>query len=257
MARYHQWLATAGLLLGCLALTATPSGAQFQLGGAVGTQPTYEGSKDYRIVGFPLIAPGGTGLSDRVSFGGIDDIRIRALSLGGFDFGPVVGYRFGRDESDAARLAGLGTVDGGIVLGGYAAYGIGPLSAFAAYNHQVMGDGTGGVLRFGLDAKSEFAGFGLKGTIGATWASEDYMDSYFSVTASQAASSHLAKYDASAGIKDIYMGIGADLPIADRLKLVLSARYSQLVGEAGASPIVEAKDQYFAGAGLTYTFGGL
>lgn len=130
------------------------------VGGFAGFAPAYEGSDEYRFVGYPLIIPKYYGDSydplaaPRVTFKGIDDIRISALRFGAVDMGPVVGYKFGRDEDDADLLSGLGDIDGGINVGGFAAIRFSPFYVDAAYVKQVTGDDdVGHTIRLGPDGK--------------------------------------------------------------------------------------------------------
>ncbi|WP_439543624.1 MipA/OmpV family protein [Hyphomicrobium sp.] len=230
----------------------------WQVGGFVFVAPKYEGAKEYEVRGAPFIAP--TGLDNgtsRVQFRGPDDLRFRVLEFSGFEAGPLVGWRFDRDDNDAARLRGLGDVDGGVVAGGYVAYRGGPVTPFVSYHHQVSGDDTGGLIRFGAEARAPLAsGIFVLATLGASYADDEYMDAYFSVTPGQSAASvaGLAVYDAEAGIKDVYFGLTTDVPLSDVWTLKLSGRYSRLVGDASDSPIVEDENQFFGGLGLSYRF---
>lgn len=227
---------------------------EWQGGGIVIVAPRYEGSRSYRVIGLPIVAPAGFG-EGRVEVKGSDDVRLRVLSLNGLELGAVTGWRFGRDEDDGSRLRGLGDIDGGLAIGGYAAYRLGVVSAFAAYSHQATGDDTGGLLRFGLESRLPMTGrMTLTALAGATWASDDYMRAYFSVTPAQAARSGLASYSATAGIKDVHVGVSAEIPLADLWTLRLIGRYARLVGDAADSPIVERQDQFTGGVGLTYRF---
>lgn len=230
--------------------------SEWRIGGMVLVAPKYEGSKDYRVIGVPMVAPAlGLGEAGRVSFKGTDDIRLKLLDGSGFELGPVVGWRFGREEDDADRLRGLGDVDGGFAAGAYGAFRHGGWSASIAYSHQVSGDETGGLLRLGLERRAELSPWlVLTGSVGATWTSEDYMDAFFSVTAAQALRSGLARYDADAGFKDVSVGLVADVALSDRWALKLSGRYAQLIGDAPDSPIVESEGQFYGGLGLTYRF---
>ncbi len=247
-----------------LALAPQPAAAQsnvvdwlpkdWQVGAFVLTAPRYEGSNRYIVTGIPIIAAAGTG-DGIVQVKGPDDVRVRAFSAQGFELGPLAGWRFGRDEEESPRLQGLGDVDGGLVVGGYAAYRFGLAAAFVSYHHQVTGDDTGGIVRFGLEAKSQVQPWlTLNGTVGSTWASNDYMNAFFSVTPEQSARSGLTSFDAEAGIKDVFVGVGADFALDQRWTLKLMGRYTQLLGDAADSPSVERDSQLFGGVGLTYRF---
>lgn len=227
-----------------------------QVGGAAVVTPKYEGSKDYEVRGFPIIAPAGDGSDGgRVQFRGLDDVRFRVIDLYGFEAGPLGGYRFGRDEHDADRLQGLGDVDGGLVAGAYAAYDFGGFKPFVSYHHQVTGDDAGGVLRAGAEVRLPVANnVTLLAIGGATYANSDYMDAYFTVSPAQSAASGLAAFDASSGIKDVYLSLGTDIPLTDVWSLKAGARYSHLLGDAADSPIVETEHQFSGVLGLTYRF---
>jgi MipA family protein len=237
---------------------ASAQSLDLQVGGAATVGPKYEGSKEYEVRGFPIIAPAGTpGAEDSgfVQFRGIDDIRFRALHSNGFEFGPLAGYRFGRDEDDADRLTGLGDVDGGVVVGAYAAYDFGFLKPFLSYHHQVTGDDSGGLIRFGAEKRWMIAnGAALTAVAGASYASDDYMVAYFSVTPAQSAASGLAAFDADAGIKDVYIGLGADIPLTEVWSLKLGTKYTHLLGDTRESPIVETEHQFTGMVGVTYRF---
>lgn len=251
-------LAAAALPV-ALPTPAVAQGFTFEVGGLVATAPKYEGSKTYEAIGAPLIFPSDAGpLSPRdglFQFKGLDDVRIRLLNQSGFEAGPVLGYRFGRDQNDDARLRGTGDIDGGLVVGAYAGYRIGTLFPFVSYNQQVTGDDTGALIRLGLESKQLInPSLLVSATVGATWANADYVDHFFSVTAVQSARSGLARYDAEAGFKDVYLSVGADYALDSKWTLKLMGKYSHLLGDVADSPIVETEHQFFAGVGLTYKF---
>lgn len=228
-----------------------------EAGGLVAVMPRFEGSKSYVVRGLPFAYPtfGGPDGDSSFQIRGLDDVRYRLLKLNGFEVGPLAGWRFGRKDDDAAHLNGLGDVDGGLIVGAYAAYRMGALMPYVSYHHQVTGDDTGGVLRFGLEAKQRFSPWlELTANGGATWASSQYMDSFFGVTLAQSAASGLTAFDASSGIKDAFISLTADIRIDDQWGVKVFGRYSRLVGDAADSPITETENQFLAGAAVTYRF---
>lgn len=260
-------LTFAGFLAGASAAQAGGGGGpdglfdrEWSVGGMVLVSPRYEGSKDYRVIGFPMIFPSGLNTGDGyVQFRGPDDLRLRLFNLHGFEAGPLIGWRFGRDEDDGDRLRGLGDVEGGFVAGAYAAVTLGMIKPFISYHHQLSGDDTGGLVRLGVEAKVPVAPrVQVRATLGTSIADKDYMAAYFSVTPTQSLASlaGLPVYDAGAGIKDVFFGLNAEVPINRDWTLRLSGRYTHLVGDAADSPIVETESQFSGGIGLTYRFGG-
>ncbi len=228
-----------------------------EVGGLGAVMPAYEGSKKYVVRGFPFAYPtfGGPDGDSNFQIRGIDDVRYRLIRLNGFEAGPLAGWRFGRQQDDADHLRGLGDVDGGLVVGAYAGYRIGQLMPYVSYHHQVTGDETGGILRFGVEAKQRFNPWlEVTANAGATWASSQYMDSFFGVTAVQSANSGLAPFDASSGIKDAFISLTGSIRIDDQWGVKVFGRYSRLVGDAASSPITETENQFMAGAAVTYRF---
>lgn len=251
-------LTTSALALSALGLAASAQAEPFdlQVGGAAVVKPKYEGSKDYEVTGFPMIAPAGNGEEGMVQFRGLDDVRFRLFNPNGFEAGVLGGYRFGRDEDDADRLEGLGDVDGGLVVGGYAAYNLGFLKPFISYHHQVTGE-NGALMRVGAETKIPLTGgISITAVAGATYANDDHMAAYFSVTPEQAAASAagLGVYEADAGFKDIYLSLGTNIPLSADWSLKIAGQYSHLIGDAADSPIVETSDQFTGLLGLTYRF---
>jgi outer membrane scaffolding protein for murein synthesis (MipA/OmpV family) len=260
LVRAHFWRSvcvTTCALIGAGAASAqtTPDlfGDRWQVGGFVYMSPSYEGGKSYEVVGFPFAAPAGFGEDGAVQVKALDDIRFRLIRTGAFEFGPLAGYRFGRDESDAPRLVGMGDIDGGFVVGAFATYRTGPFAASISYHHQAAGDDTGGLIRFGLEHTQRLAP-ALKITtgVGTNYASDDYMTQFFGVSVAQAGL--LPVYNASAGFKDVYAGVTASLDLNDRWTLMLIGRYSRLIGDAADSPVIETENQFYGGLGLSYKF---
>lgn len=250
-------IAFAATLLLIPANSASSEPLSLQAGGAAVITPKYEGSKDYEVRGFPILAPATSGEDGFVQFRGVDDIRFRVLRYQGFEAGPLAGYRFGRDEDDADRLDGLGDVDGDFVIGAYAAYNLGAFKPFVSYHHGVGGDDTGGLLRFGAESRFPLApGVMLTAIAGTTYASSDYNDAYFSISEAQSFNSAagLGDYEADAGVKDVYISLGTDIPLTEVWSLKLAGRYAHLLGDAADSPIVETESQFTGLVGLTYRF---
>jgi outer membrane protein len=92
-------------------------------------------------------------------------------------------------------------------------------------------------------------------SLGTTWASDDYMESFFGIDSGQSAASGLKEYNADAGIKDVNIGLAAGYSITPRWRVGGKLGYKRLVGDAADSPIVDDEDQFFAGITLSYHIG--
>jgi MipA family protein len=252
-------ISTVSALLVALPLAASADELRLKAGGAMLVTPKYEGSKDYEVRGFPIVAPDWSDDEKPgiIQFYGPDEVRARLLSFNGFEAGPVVGYRFGRDEDDADRLDGLGDVDDGLLVGAYAAYDFNGVKPFVSFGQQVTGDSDGALTRFGIETRVPVAyTTGVRAIVGASYADDDYMQDYFGITAAQAAASTagLTQYEASAGIKDVFLDLSTNVPLTDQWSMMLNGRYSHLTGDATDSPIVETESQFTSVLGFTYRF---
>jgi outer membrane scaffolding protein for murein synthesis (MipA/OmpV family) len=243
----------AGVAL-LMALAAGPAAAEgdrdlfgdrWQVGGFVYVSPTFEGSRSYETIAFPFILPASVGSDGFLQIKGVDDIRLRLFQANGFEFGPLAGYRFGRDADDVSHVPGLDDVDGGLVLGAFAAYRTGPLAFSVSYHHQVTGDDTGGLVRFAVEHTSRLSPtIKLVTSAGTNYATEQYMTAFFSTP----------QFTADAGFKDVFVGATATIDLSDRWSLLLMGRYAHLIGDAADSPIVETESQFYAGVALSYKF---
>jgi outer membrane protein len=266
-ARAHA--AGAGLIAAAL-LCAPPASAMPEsvtLGGAAIIKPKYEGSNEHEVIPIPIIIPkfaetpeddsAVTQVRKRVNFRGLDDIRIRALGGERLQVGAVTGYITKRDQDDGDLLRGLGDIDGGLVLGAYSAFSLGAFMFDAAILEKVTGDDAGPEYRFGVETTrqvSERVKLGVR--FGTTLASEDYMQTYFGVTPAQSRRSRagLPVYSPDAGVKDVFVQLGASVDLSDRWLLKAGARYGRLLGEAADSPVIQTEDQVSGTIGLGYRF---
>lgn len=223
--------------------------------------PSYEGSNEFSIAAIPIAFPVFKPETDdraRVKFGGLDNVRVSVFRRGGFDIGPIVGYSFGRDEDLSDNLTGLGNVDGGLVLGGFSSFTFGQAFVEAGLSAQVTGGSDNGFIAdIGAGYTMEvLPRVSLTGRVGTQYASQDYMDRYFSVSAAQADASTQGyrAFVASSGIKNISATLSLNFDASERLSLRASTGYSRLIGDAADSPISEADNQFSGGAGFIFKF---
>ncbi len=264
------------LMAGVTAAVVSPSpaaaepeaGRSVTLGAAAIVKPKYEGSDEHEYIPIPIIIPRLSESPDedpsafksfrkRVSFRGLDDIRIRVLGGERLQFGAVTGYITDRDQNDGDQLRGWGNVEGGLVLGAYSGFSMGAFEFDAAILEKVTGDESGFEMRFGVETTRQLTErTTVVARLGTTLASEEYMQTYFGVTASQAARSRagVPVYTPDAGIKDVYFELGGTVDLTDRWLLKAGGRYGRLLGDAADSPVVEAENQLSGVLGLGYRF---
>lgn len=224
------------------------------LGVLIGTEPDYEGSDSYDFVALPLV---------NVTYA--DTLFLRTNTLGAtfspienLSFGPLLSYAFGRDEDDNDDLEGLGDVDPALLVGGFVGYEISRFELSVEVLRAVTGDHDGTVIEPSLSYGHEVtSALSLEVEVGATWASDDYMETFFGIDAGQAANSRLRRFDAEAGFKDINLSLGANYMLSESWALLGEVGYARLLGDAADSPLVDdvgSKDQFHIMTGVSYSF---
>jgi MipA family protein len=238
------------------------AGMNFTLGVGAGAAPDYEGSDEYEFV--PLWNLRVANLYHPKTFVQVIGPRLRS------NFLPSDHWRLGlsgqfikeRDDVENAQVDALEKVDPSAMLGAIAGYD------FLADPQQDL------VLE--VDARQDVAndnGFlatvrGVYGSrlterwrfdasVGSTWASEDYMSSYFGIDAGDAARSGLDQFSADEGFKDVSFGGALTYRLFERWSVSGLASYTRLLGDAADSPLVEDvgnENQFFAGALVNYRF---
>jgi outer membrane scaffolding protein for murein synthesis (MipA/OmpV family) len=248
---------------------ADPEGGRsVTLGGAAIVKPKYEGSDEFETIPIPIIIPkfsetveeNGSAITEvrkRVNFRGLDEIRIRVLGGERFHAGAVTGYITKRDQDDGPLLRGLGDIDGGLVAGAYTEFTLGAFQFDAAILEKVTGDDSGPEFRFGVETTQRITErTRIVARVGTTFASDDYMQTYFGVTPAQSRDSKagLAAYTPDAGIKDVFFEIGGTMDLSERWLLKAGGRYGRLLGDAADSPVVATENQFSGVLGLGYRF---
>ncbi len=232
-----------------------PRGWSVTLGAGALVSPKYEGAKDSRVRPLPFLdIRYGNSFSASVQ----DGIRFNLADSEQFRFGPVVKYRFGREEGDARQLRGTGDRDGTPEIGFYLNWQPVRWLEAGIETRQGVGIGHGGFLvdldvsfkhRFG---NSVFFSIGPR----TTYASEDFMRYEFGITADQARRSGYRRYEPEAGFKDYGIKSSLRWQITPNWSTVALGSVSKLIGDAADSPIVKAgrTTQFTAGFFVGYTF---
>lgn len=259
-------------LVGVVALSALSSAALAQppdqepdgedwevgLGAMAQIEPDYEGSDDYEFVALPFLM---------VNYR--DLVFLEGLTLGANAFtwqgprpedklqvGPLVRYEFGRDDSDDLR--GMGDVDDAVELGAFISYGSGPWSTGFTVFRDVSDshDGLTAELSAGhmLSLGPKLM---LSSEISATWADDNYMETFFGVTAAQSARSGMRQYQAESGFNDVGISFDLNYDLTDNWGLTGQVGYKRLLGDAADSPLVEDRgsaNQFTAALYVSYEF---
>lgn len=198
-------------------------------------QPKYEGSDEFELVPFPMVSATIGRLT--ISPGGLD---VDVLEANGFKVLVKGGYDMagGREEDDSPHLKGLGDIDAGAAVGTKVSYETGPVELYASVDKTIGGsEGLLGVV--GANVSHHFNGFILSGGASATFADENYMQTYFGVTAVQSARSGLRQYEAGAGLKRYDIEASVTYMATENWLIRGQVGVGFLAGDARNSPIVQ------------------
>lgn len=225
------------------------------LGLGVGTKPAYEGASDYKMTFKPIIDV------ERLRWGWIDiggdDDR------GGFGFSPSFSYEGERVSADHAALNGLDNVEATYALGGRIGYEMIFSDAISAEIYgtarYAFGGARGLIGEAGVDITARLTPqLEIVGGPVVSFASEDYMDTYFGVSSAEsiATGGRLGAYDPSGGIKSAGLQVEARYEFVPDTFVSVNASYSTYLGDAKESPIVKSgsEHQFTVGLGLARRF---
>jgi outer membrane scaffolding protein for murein synthesis (MipA/OmpV family) len=229
----------------------------------VGATPEYEGSGTQQVI--PFLAAR-VNFDDRyVAFDGIT-ARANLSPFKGVEFGPVAGYRFGRNSDVvSAFVALLPQVDDAFEAGAFAAIFSGPLFArgdtvrvSVDVLHDVSGTHKSWVVTPALGYASMLTDcLRMKAEISASFAGGEYADTYFSISAPSAAASGLGAFSAGGGLKGLGASFQWTYAVSRKWSVVGYSSYNRIAGDAADSPIVADagdEDQFTVGLGVGRVF---
>jgi len=218
--------------------------------------PDYEGSENYTAV--PVINAR-LNLNNNMYIGFLGNtLRANLVPSQEWNAGPLLRYRPERNNVDNSHVDAMKKVDAAIEAGGFVSYNLPDwtFSLSAAQDISGAHDGflldLGGGYRYKLQADTM-----LTFNAQLTYASSDYMQTYFSVDQGDALRSGLKRYDADSGLKDFGIGVAVQHGFARNWSVVGVLRYSRLLGDAADSPVVDdagSANQLLTGAFVNYSF---
>lgn len=228
----------------------------FRLGAGIGVVPDYEGSDNYRLRIVPLID---VRYKDRLSLQGTK-FRINVLQSGAFKAGPLIAYRFGRDEGRNRVLEGLGDVNGAMQVGAFAEIQTKSDLLISADIRQALGNSQGLqanlVLGHGIYRSERFAlGVGIQ----LKWMSGRANRTNFGITDAQSAASlaGLDGFTPGGGVNHASLNLLGLYRISKTVRLEGLLSYGRVLGDAADSPLVADvgnANQSIAGLGIRFSF---
>ncbi len=233
--------------------------------GAAGV-PDYEGSNDYEAA--PALISRYTWKSGRyVAFGGTPEagraIRLEANLMpqsrsATWKIGPLIQYRLGRDGVEDSQVDEMEDIDDAVELGFFVGEERGNMYLGLTFVADVSDEYEGYLVALeGRYKKPITNRFGLIFGANVSYASSDYMETYFGVSPSDAGKSGLPTYKPDGVIKDVGLSLAAKYKPGANWGLMGFVKYNLLLSDAEDSPLVDdegQKHQSIAGVAISYSY---
>ncbi|MCW5738012.1 MAG: MipA/OmpV family protein [Enhydrobacter sp.] len=232
-----------------------PNDWTFDIGPGVVVAPWFEGSAYYRVLPIPNIDL--RYQRDKFFISARDGVGGTLFDAAGFKAGPILRYRFPRNDGEGGLLYGMGTVPFTVEGGGFLRYDLPYLSAkielrrgLGGHNGLVFDALVDGKVRLGSNVFLS-AGPRLSVTDGT------YNQAYFGVNAGQSWNTGYAQYYPGGGLRSVGAGASGVWRINDNLTFVVFGSYSYLGDIAGNSPIITntgSRNQFVGGSAISWRF---
>ncbi len=225
--------------------------------------PEYEGAGDQRTVPFVVSR---FYIEDReVEIDGLE-ARFNLVRDSIWRAGPALSVTIPRgDDASSEAVASLPSIDAAVELGAYVGFRMpfsrateGTLSGYVFARRDVTGQHDGWLVKTDIEyffAAARALRFGF--ALNATYASNSYADTYFSVSDRDAPISGLPVYDARGGLKDVGAEAFSVVSFSEQSGVFLRATYNRLLNDFADSPIVALEgdeNQWFYGIGYFRRF---
>ncbi len=251
-----------GAMLGIVCSPISANAVEWTLGLGAGVAPDYQGSENYELV--PLWNIRANNLYDPNTYVQVLGPKLRSnfLANDNFRLGLSGQYVAKRDDVENSQVDRLKSTDDGFMLGALLGYD------FKLSGNRVLGfefdprwdvsDEIGGLFTLRSHYTAPFAGsWRFHGGVSGTYATEDYMDEYFSISAADSARSGLSTFNADEGFKDVVLDASLTYQFAGNWSATGSLKYTRLLGDAEDSPVTDDNgdaNQLFGGLLINYTF---
>jgi len=233
------------------------------IGAGAAYSPTYVGAKESRS--HAVLLPDlryRKGAFEASTLGGL---RYWAVERPDFQFALTLGADAGREDhkvkgflgqSGSDRLRGMGKIKASGELGVAGSWsGLGlPLNF--ELKTALGKQGHGGTLasKGRLLPKLASGPLELGAEVSLGFADTRYLQSYYGVSAAQAAATSFKEFHPKAGLYGAYLGLSARYKLSDSMSLMANASYHRVLGDAAKSPLVKRKGAPTVLVGLGYTF---
>jgi len=230
-----------------------------------GMLPDYQGSDDYTFGAAPFLKY----TPEKTEYYALligPELYVNVINHPWLRFGPVVNYRFGRnDDVEDDVVKKMEEIDGAFEAGAFVGYqwrdSQNPLHQFGI-TLEFLGDVSSVYKGYLVSASARYwhpvhkmVDLGL--VVGASYADNNYMETYFGVSEKDSERTDLPVFKAGSGIKDWRVIPAVVVHFSPQWHAGIGARYSRLLDDAADSPVVNdrgSKDQWIYGIAVAYAW---
>lgn len=224
------------------------------VGAGVAVAPRYDGAKNFHLTPVPMVT---LSYDNRVFLSGGGLTINLADRNSAWRYGPLLGVRRGRDESDDGQLRGLGDIDTALTGGVFVEYRWQNWNFAAQLSQAVTDTKYGATAKLGAQYRFTVLPGRLTGSVGPELVLGDrqYQQTWFGISEAQARRAGRTRYTPGAGLKEV--GLSAELTwrLTEHLYLRSFASLRVLAGTGPSdSPLVRREFQPVIGSGIVYRF---
>lgn len=213
-------------------------------GAGLGIVPDYVGSDGVKAIVLPVI----DAYKGRLFASTSDGVGINLFSERSSAAGIAVTYGLGRDEDDGTGLRGTGDIDPGAEIALFGRYRVGAIEGVTRIRRDVSDAHGGAVVELsGSYFMQPTQRLSLVVGPTLTWANRRYNQAFFGVSATQAARSGLARFDADAGVNSVALNAMAIYSVTEKVFVGARASVGYIVADAADSPTVQSDRQLAGG----------
>lgn len=208
------------------------------LGVEARVQPPFEGDNRYVFRALPLFDVRRVGTVRHFS-SPRDGISVEILESDKFRLGPTLKVRFPRRAKDDRDLRDIGGVGFAVEVGGFVEYWPAHWLRTRAEVRQGFGGHHGIVADLSMDLVASVSPqWTVSGGPRTTFADDDAIAPYFSITPSQAVTSGLPIYNAAGGLRSYGAGVQTRYEWSAQWASHIFVEYDRLTGPVAKSPLV-------------------
>lgn len=219
-------------------LAPVAGAADVSVGIGVAAAPEFEGSEDYVAAPLPFL---NVGFSNHMSINLMGNkAKVNLIPSAMWKAGVVAEFIAERSDLENDAVDRMETVDAAVMAGGFAGFEYGDWSASVEAMKDAADANEGSIVRLNGGYKVPIdQTWSMNLGVFATYADDDYMEAYFSVSPADSLRSGLPVYKAEAGFKDVGASVLVTYKAGENWGLKGLIGYKSLLGDASDSPIVD------------------